>query len=81
MNVDQVLLSVQERDKWQRRVAQLQLSLSQTRDRRQRLERRLRRIRRELARLAAYSDAILSKAPESRARTVHATADLQLRAR
>jgi hypothetical protein len=59
MDVDAVLLSVQERDKWRHRLAVLTRSLGEIREQRGRVEARLRKIRRELDRVAAYSDAIL----------------------
>jgi hypothetical protein len=59
MDVDAVLLSVQERDKWRRRLEILTRSLGEIREQRGRVESRLRKIRRELDRVAAYSDAIL----------------------
>ena len=59
MDVEAVLLSVQERDKWRRRLALLEKSLGEVRDSRARLQKRLRRIKSELSRLTAYSDAIL----------------------
>lgn len=62
MDVDTVLQSVQERDKWRGRLAVLQSSLREIRDRESRLQERLRRIRRELAKLSAVSDAILDQA-------------------
>ena len=59
MDVDAVLLSVQERDKWRRRLELLTRSLRDTREQRSRIERQLRRLRRELAKLSAYSDSVL----------------------
>jgi len=51
VDVDSVLLSVQERDKWRRRLELLERSLTDVRERRRRLELRLRRIKKELVRL------------------------------
>ena len=59
VDVDTVLLSVQERDKWRHRMELLERSLKDVRERRARLEVRLRRIRKELARLRVASDALL----------------------
>lgn len=59
MDVEAVLLSVQERDKWRRRLALLERSLSEVRESRARLQKRMRRIKSELSRLTTYSDAIL----------------------
>ena len=51
VDLDSVLLSVQERDKWRRRLELLERSLSDVRERRRRLELRLRRIKKDLVRL------------------------------
>jgi uncharacterized coiled-coil DUF342 family protein len=61
VDVDSVLLSVQERDKWRNRMEVLERSLREVRDRRRRLESRLRRIKRELGRLRVTVDAILDR--------------------
>lgn len=66
MDVNAVLLSVQERDKWQHRLQLLEGSLNEVRERRQHLMQRLRRIKRDLARLGSYSDAILDATRRSR---------------
>ncbi|HYA58617.1 MAG TPA: hypothetical protein VEH57_09210 [Thermoplasmata archaeon] len=58
VDVDSVLLSVQERDKWRRRLELLERSLTDVRERRRRLELRLRRIKRELMRLTNTEAAI-----------------------
>jgi hypothetical protein len=73
MDVDAVLLSVQERDKWRRRLETLTRSLTDIRAQRGRVDAQLRKIRRELDRVAAYSDAILegTRAPPS-SNAVHA---------
>jgi hypothetical protein len=62
VDVDSVLLSVQERDKWRHRMELLERSLRDVRDRRQRAETRLRRIRKELSRLRVTRDALLDLA-------------------
>ena len=62
MDVDAVLQSVQERDKWRRRLELLTASLREVRDRRRKAFSRLRRIQVELRRLGEYSDAILEQA-------------------
>jgi hypothetical protein len=73
MDVDAVLLSVQERDKWRRRLEILTRSLGEIREQRSRVETRLRKIRRELDRVASYSDAILEGTmPPPASATVHA---------
>ncbi len=59
MDVNTVLLSVQERDKWRHRLQLLEHSLADVRERRLRISKRLRRIKRELARLKEISDAVL----------------------
>ena len=61
MDVDSVLLSVQERDKWRRRLDLLQGSLRELHLARQTLETQVRRIRRELGQLARYSEAVLDQ--------------------
>ena len=74
VDVDSVLLSVQERDKWRNRMEVLEQSLREVRDRRRRLETRLRRIKRELNRIRATVDAALdhSRTPLSVDVTYHA---------
>jgi septal ring factor EnvC (AmiA/AmiB activator) len=59
VDVDSVLLSVQERDKWRRRMELLERSLREVRERRRRLESRLRRVKKELTRLQLTADAVL----------------------
>lgn len=49
--MDSVLAGVQERDKWRRRVELLERALGEVRDRRRRLEARLRRLRKEVQKL------------------------------
>ena len=61
VDVDSVLLSVQERDKWRNRMEVLEQSLRDVRDRRRRLETRLRRIKRELNRIRVTVDAVLDR--------------------
>jgi septal ring factor EnvC (AmiA/AmiB activator) len=65
VDVDSVLLSVQERDKWRRRMELLERSLDEVRERRRRLEARLRRTKKELSRLRVTVDAVhdLTRAP------------------
>lgn len=82
MDVDTVLLSVQERDKWRHRLQLLERSLSDLKERRARLGKRLRRIKQELARLKEVSDAVLDPMRPSSARgPVHAANDSRLIAR
>jgi uncharacterized coiled-coil DUF342 family protein len=59
VDVDSVLLSVQERDKWRHRMELLERSLIEARARRRRIEVRLRRIRKELAKLRQTGEAVL----------------------
>ncbi len=59
VDVDSALLSVQERDNWRRRMEVLERSLAEVRERRRRLETRLRRLRRELVRLRDAAEATL----------------------
>ncbi len=80
VDVDSVLLSVQERDKWRRRMELLERSLRDVRERRHRLEIRLRRIRKDLARLRVTADALLDLARSQAPRNVqHGQATLPLR--
>lgn len=58
VDVDSALLSVQERDKWRRRLELLERSLTDVRERRHRLEIRLRRIKKELEKLRTTQAAI-----------------------
>jgi hypothetical protein len=82
MDVDTVLVSVQERDKWRRRLGLLQESLTDLKDRRTRVEARLRKIKRDLARLSEVSDAVLAHGgPAAGTRTVHASTNPPLPAR
>jgi chromosome segregation ATPase len=59
VDVDSVLLSVQERDKWRRRMELLVRSLEEIRERRRRAEDRLRRVKQELSRLRTTGDAMV----------------------
>jgi len=59
VDVDSVLLSVQERDKWRHRMELLERSLTDARVRRRRIEIRLRRVRKELAKLRETGEAVL----------------------
>ena len=61
VDVDSILLSVQERDKWRNRAEVLERSLRDVRDHRRRLESRLRRIKKELNRLVITADAVLDR--------------------
>jgi predicted nucleic acid-binding Zn-ribbon protein len=65
VDVDSILLSVQERDKWQNRAEVLEHALRDVRDRRRRLETRLRRVKKELARLRNAVDAVLDRSRTS----------------
>lgn len=62
VDADSVLVNVQERDKWTRRMAVLERTLSEVHARRIREETQLRRVRKEMARLQAALDAILDAA-------------------
>jgi len=59
VDVDSILLSVQERDKWRKRAETLEHALRDVRDQRRRLEVRMRRVKKELSRLALTLDAVL----------------------
>ena len=65
MDVDAVLLSVQERDKWRHRLGLLEHSLEEVRAKRARWQSRLKRLEADLRRLADYSDALLGQAVRS----------------
>ncbi|HXY12361.1 MAG TPA: hypothetical protein VEE83_02165 [Thermoplasmata archaeon] len=62
VDVDSILLSVQERDKWRRRAEVLERALHDVRDQRRRLEARLRRVKKELNRLSVTLEAVLDHA-------------------
>jgi hypothetical protein len=82
MDVDAVLQSVQERDKWRHRLEVLVASLTDTRDRRRKAVSQLKRIRSELRRLQDYSDALLEGAHSSLAKSrMNAARDPRIPAR
>jgi hypothetical protein len=58
VDVDTVLANVQERDKWRRRLEVLQAALADVRDREVRVAARLRRLKRELARVQELAEAV-----------------------
>lgn len=70
MDVDAVLQSLQERDKWRHRLEALSLSLREVQEARRRAVGRLRKIRGELKRLRDYSEALVdqARAPMTQAR-------------
>ena len=61
VDVDSILLSVQERDKWRNRAEVLERTLHDVRDRRRRLESRSRRVKKELNYLRITVDAVLDR--------------------
>ncbi len=63
VDVDSVLLSVQERDKWRRRMETLSRALEEVQERRRRLEARLRRIKQELSRLRITHAELTNRGP------------------
>jgi hypothetical protein len=65
MDVDAVLTSVQERDKWRHRLGLLKQSLVEVRQKRLRVQSRLKRLEGELRSLADFSDALLQQIPPS----------------
>ncbi len=80
VDVDSVLLSAQERDKWRHRMELLERSLRDVRERRHRLETRLRRVRKELAHLRVTADALLDLARRQAPGDMHhATATYPIR--
>jgi uncharacterized coiled-coil DUF342 family protein len=62
-DVTSVLVTVQERDKWRKRMETLGRSLEEIREQRRRIENRLRRIKAELAKLRMTRDAVMSMNP------------------
>jgi predicted nucleic acid-binding Zn-ribbon protein len=73
VDVDSILLSVQERDKWRKRAEVLEHALRDVRDQRRRLETRLRRIKKEMSRLRITVDAVLDHRTRTNVRTNVAT--------
>ena len=76
VDVDSILLSVQERDKWRRRAEVLEHALRDVRDQRHRLETRLRRLKKEMNHLRITVDAVLDHQSRTPARmdvTYHAS--------
>ena len=71
MDIQSILLSVEERDKWSRRLDTLRTSLDNVRLRRQRLERRLRALKRELAHLTEIPPRIVDPARLRRVTNPH----------
>ncbi|HEV2166716.1 MAG TPA: hypothetical protein VGS23_07080 [Thermoplasmata archaeon] len=65
MDVDAVLTSVQERDKWRHRLGLLKQSLVEVRQKRVRVQGRLKRLEGDLRRLADFSDALIDQLPAS----------------
>jgi phage shock protein A len=59
VDTESVLLNVQEREKWRRRMDQLDRTLADLRGQRRRLEARVQRIRQEIARLQVTADALV----------------------
>ena len=80
VDVDSVLMSVQERDMWRHRMELLERSLREVREKRHRLEARLHRIKKELARLRVAADAVrdLARTPMS-GEVTHAARSSSLR--
>lgn len=80
VDVDSVLQSVRERDKWRHRMELLERSLTDVRERRHKLEGRLRRVRKDLARLRVTADALLDLArSQAPGNLHHGTGTLPLR--
>jgi phage shock protein A len=59
VDTESVLLNVQEREKWRRRMDLLDRTLAELRTQRHRVEARLHRIRQEIARLQVAADAVV----------------------
>jgi uncharacterized coiled-coil DUF342 family protein len=76
VDVDSVLLSLQERDKWRKRLDVLTRTYEEVKLRRERVRLRLRRIKRELSRLAEYAEAVTdARRTLVATRTIHATSE------
>ena len=69
VDVDSILLSVQERDKWRKRAEVLERAVRDVRDHRRRLETRLRRVKKELGRLRITVDAVIDHRSRTSVRT------------
>ncbi len=59
VDTESVLLNVQEREKWQRRMDLLDRTLNELRAQRRRVEARLGRVREEIAKLEVTADAVV----------------------
>jgi chromosome segregation ATPase len=59
VDAESVLLNVQEREKWRRRMDLLDRSLHELRAQRRRIESKLRRIRQEIARLQVTANIVV----------------------
>jgi uncharacterized coiled-coil DUF342 family protein len=59
MDVQTILLSVEERDKWRKRLDTLRASLQEVRRRRQGLQRQLKTVKKELAHVAELAEAMV----------------------
>jgi len=69
VDVDSILLSVQERDKWRKRADILEHALRDVRDHRRRLEARLRRVKKDLSRLQITVEAVIDHRSRTNVRT------------
>jgi uncharacterized coiled-coil DUF342 family protein len=58
MDVQRILASVEERDKWRHRLEVLKAARAEVRGRRERLEAQLRSLKRELAHLSRLTDSL-----------------------
>lgn len=70
LDVGVVLQNVQERERWRRRVSLLETTLREVRERRQQLERRLARTKREISRLTLLTRAARTAGSSSARREV-----------
>ena len=59
VDTESVLLNVQEREKWRRRMDLLDRTLVELRTQRRRVETRLQRVRQEIARLQVAADVVV----------------------
>ncbi len=78
MDVQTILLSVEERDKWRTRLETLRSSLAQVKVRRHGLERQLKSVKRELAHLAELAEAMVDPGRLAPAGRAHGSQDHHL---
>ena len=72
MDVRTVLASVEERDKWGRRLERLEATLADIQSRRRRLERKLRTVRRQIAHIADLTEGMIDPSRRMPLLLIHA---------